>query len=384
MKEVISKENNREKTYLDKVNTKIKWKLRHFRNFIADATPIQRPYIFGWLMVLIALFLALLAKVPIVIFVASIITIAVAFLIKNISFVTRKIQEIFDYLDVRKSLTLAFVLCIYVIIGYYALYKNDSFSPTLINLAIGIIVGIAVCCFIFGFAYEVFLLWDSKKEVFKSIFSLLAAGTSFISILLARWVIVYCTGVEPATLSASSILFSVALGVMIWILLCIVVLMAIYFLTLFLTVIAVTFLPYLFSFINIKNSGSWRFVFRKSKQGTIENNSQIIIKKTNKFCLYFMGRALGASLIGTILGYSVCYCANTILLDYNIPLVSSIEKIIVYTDYRPSNKITECSNLEDREWGLLVSNKLISVAKPKSSGGYSFLTKPCIFEDNSF
>ncbi|WP_319420927.1 hypothetical protein [Pleurocapsa sp. FMAR1] len=58
------------------------------------------------------------------------------------------------------------------------------------------------------------------------------------------------------------------------------------------------------------------------------------------------------------------------------------EDIIVYVDYRPDNKISECSNLEQGDWGLLAGYKKISVAKPKESGGYLFTTQSCLFKDN--
>jgi hypothetical protein len=220
------------------------------------------------------------------------------------------------------------------------------------------------------------LFWKEKEKIFKPFLSLVAAISSFVSISLSRWVIIYCVGIEPELFSTSSILFSVVFGILIWIFVSIVVLLSIYFLTLFWGVIFAIFSFLVFEFANLKNTLLWRFLFRTSTEKSAENiNSQ---RMFYEFFLYKGGRAVGAGLLAFLI-YALTLVLISILI-FKIPLFYRVEQVIVYADYRPSNKITECSNLKKEEWGLLLKNKKINVATPQALGGYSFETRSCILD----
>jgi hypothetical protein len=101
-----------------------------------------------------------------------------------------------------------------------------------------------------------------------------------------------------------------------------------------------------------------------------------------EFFLYGFGRALGAISFGFLGIYMLCF-VYAVILVYETQFNYLIEQVIVYSDYRSSNNITECNNLNNDEMGLLVGNQKISVAKLQPQGGYSFSTKPCQFKEKS-
>jgi hypothetical protein len=167
----------------------------------------------------------------------------------------------------------------------------------------------------------------------------------------------------------------VVFGILIWIFVSIFVLLLIYFLTLFWGVIFTAFSLLVFDFANLKNSHFWRFLFRKSTEESAKKNIQRMLYE---FFLYKGGRAVGAGLLASLI-YTLTLVSISILI-FKIPLFYGVEQVIVYADYRPSNKITECSNLKKEEWGLLLKNKKINVAIPQALDGYSFETRSCILD----
>jgi hypothetical protein len=264
-------------------------------------------------------------------------------------------------------------LLIFLSLSSIALTTNvsDKYALFLATLVCSIVL------FICGFIYEFFLLYKDHKVILKPLLSLLAAITSFVSIFLARWVIIYFTGIEPESPSTASIIFSLAIEICILFSICTVVLFGFYFLSICLSILL---LPFSFlltlDLTKVKNTYFWRFLLRKSKQN--------LTKKNNYWRIFFgaASRTIGFGVIG-VAGFCVLAVAFNISSLYENNLIHQIEEVIVYTNYRPSNKITECHNLKKGEWGFLIKNKKISVAEPHSLGGYYFATKPCEFGEDS-
>lgn len=134
-----------------------------------------------------------------------------------------------------------------------------------------------------------------------------------------------------------------------------------------------------FSVLPIRNSALFLFWLRKTKVPDIEK------KATKAFDNFFQllfpgGRVLGAASWAYVLILLFIFTMPRIKLHF---LINIEEEIIVRADYRPDNQISECTNLEKGDWGLLAGYKKISVAHPEKSGGYIFTTKTCLFADNT-
>ncbi len=375
--------NKHEKTYIKKLNTKIRSRLKSLRNFVANSSIINRYYILGWIAFFIDSLLRLIEKVPIIACTVLFLTIFL-FIIKNKDFVLDGVKEIYNWIDLFKILRIfLFLLSFILIIKYYkyyvlflSRYSNHSYYDFLIKYYHEFnLTNFSCIIFITCFAIEGFLFWKEKEKIFKPFLSLVAAISSFLSVSLSRWVIIYCVGIEPELFSTSSILFSVVFGILIWIFISIVVLLSIYFLTLSWGVIFAIFSFLVFDFINLRNTLFWRFLFRKSIEESAKKNTQ---RMFYEFFLYKGGRAVGAGLLAFLI-YTLTLVSISILI-FKVPLFYGVEQVIVYADYRPSNKITECSNLKKEEWGLLLKNKKINVAIPQTLGGYSFETRSCILD----
>lgn len=200
----------------------------------------------------------------------------------------------------------------------------------------------------------------------------------FISSYFARCIIVYTTGLEPAIFSGSLIIFSIIIAIVFWSCLSILVLSAIYFLILFIQMLTVAFNSILYSGL-IRNNTWYRFWFKKRQD--IQINKKI--KKYHVNCFLFNGgrgvEAASLAWILSILLYSSFQYIPLVTNQYS--WIKIAENTIVNADYRPENKVSECSNLEQGDWGLLIGYKKISVAKPQESGGYIFKTKSCLFEN---
>ena len=103
-------------------------------------------------------------------------------------------------------------------------------------------------------------------------------------------------------------------------------------------------------------------------------------KASEKFVYSLINRVAGFLLL---LAFSISVFVDTPLVNVvnkRDSLIHIAENIIVYGDYRPDNYISECTNIEQGDWGLLAGYQKISVAHPEKSGGYSFTTKRCLFD----
>ena len=174
------------------------------------------------------------------------------------------------------------------------------------------------------------------------------------------------------------IIFSVIIGIVLWILFSILVLSLIYSLTVLIQTLTLPFNPSIY--ISVIRNNTWYRFFRKKRK-----DAQISRKMKKHYINSFLfngGRGLGSALLASILSISLYLSfLYTPFIINKYSWIQIAEDIIVYVDYRPDNKISECSNLEQGDWGLLAGYKKISVAKPQKSGGYIFITKPCLFED---
>ncbi len=344
MDSISNSQEKRSKSFFEILITKIKWLLRPFRNKVANSNPYQRWYIFGW---------------------------------------------------------------VTIICGFLPSTTLLIFAKTTTWLIYG--VWLPIFSFIIGFAIEALSIWKKRSKELIIVFSVIGTITTFISKYAARWIIVYITKIEPVNSSRASIFFLIVMDVVFWLGIAGLFLLLIYLMTLALQIFTVA--P--FNIINvalIRNQGWYRFCFRKPKDTDIE-------KKVSKVCcdffLFGVGRAIGAGLwfviivlilsplISVIYEFSKAWLnlflketvLGAVLLQIMSPafitstyILSSFwthiaEDIIVYSDYRPENFISECTNLEHNEKGLLIGYKKISVAKPQETGGYIFTTKPCLFED---
>jgi hypothetical protein len=379
----IDVNNKDKKTYIKKLNIKIRLRLKTLRNFVANSSIINRYYLLGWIAFFIDSLLRLIEKAPIIACTVLFLTIFL-FIIKNKNLVLDGVKEIYNWINFFKILRIFLSLFSFILIikyyKYYVLflsrYSNHLYYDFLINYYHEFnLINFSCIVFITCFVIEGFLFWKEKEKIFKPFLSLVAAVSSFVSVSLSRWVIIYCVGIEPELFSTSSILFSVVFGILIWIFVSIAVLLSIYFLTLFWGVIFASFSFFVFDFANLKNTLFWRFLFRTSLEESAKKNTQ---RMFYELFLYKGGRAVGAGLLAFLI-YTLTLVSISILI-FKIPLIYRVEQIIVYADYRPSNKVTECSNLKKEEWGLLLKNKKINVATPQALGGYSFETRSCILD----
>jgi hypothetical protein len=151
--------------------------------------------------------------------------------------------------------------------------------------------------------------------------------------------------------------------------------MAIYLLTLFIGMIISSLSFAIFYTTQIRNTSFWKSLFQKYIKIPTEKELK---KSFYDFFIFRGGMAVGACLLAYV-GILILTAFQVSFLLFSTPLVNGIEKTIVYLDYRPKDKITECINLKDGEWGLLVGTNKINVANPQSTGGYIFKTSTCIF-----
>jgi hypothetical protein len=225
--------------------------------------------------------------------------------------------------------------------------------------------------------YEFSLIWKAREGLFQPIFSVFAAFSSFVSIFLARCVIVYYTGVEPELISTASIVFSIVFEIPVSILIATIISLLFYAIII---CAGIFFVPFSFlltiDLTTFKNTRFWKLWFRNNIKGSTQSNKRS--RKTPiKFILYTC-RVVGLALLGTA-GLCCLIFTLNIALTNEITLNNAAKEIIIHANYRPKNKISECNNLQDDEWGLLLKNEKISVAKMQSFGGYSFVTKVCLF-----
>ena len=105
-----------------------------------------------------------------------------------------------------------------------------------------------------------------------------------------------------------------------------------------------------------------------------------IIKVWSKSSFFNISRVCGAVSLALIIFWLFQAVLPVLEVNFN-SLTDVAETAIVWLDYRPKNKITECTNLKEGEWGLLVGQNKVSVAKPQILGGYTFTTNSCLFND---
>ena len=239
---------------------------------------------------------------------------------------------------------------------------------------------ISIFSFIIGFVIEIYSIWETGSKKINITLKTLGIIAPFISSYFARWIIVYLIGLEPATFSRSLIIFSVIIGILFWILLSILVLSLIYLLTVFIQILTLSFNP-IFYISLIRNNTWYRFWTKKRKD--IQIDKKIKNSYVNSF-LFSGGRGLGAVFLACFLSSILDFSFEYIPLTINkYSWLQIAENIIVYADYRPGNKVSECTDLKPNDWGLLIGYKKISVAEPQESGGYLFTTKSCSFENNT-
>lgn len=360
------------KSFFKKINIKLKWSPSYFKNLFLSSNLYQKYYLAGWL---------IFCSVLILIFILS-----TGLLILH---------------QYSPSFSNIISFCIEAIIFLKCVF--------LLNLV----------SFIVGLVIEAYFIYTKDSKLLSITLSILGALSSFISLYFARWIIVIITGLEPATFSRALIILSIPIALVFWLCLSVLILSLVYYLSLISLILGI-FLNTLVSYFYPSNS-------RTNSDANINNQK----RKAFNGCFFFGGgRFIGATLLLSISlsvlntltslltfeipmsmkvwAYSSIYSFSDripimnkllpdifskIFLSIYVPSVISlsswiniaenIENIIVYADYRPESKVSECTNLKQGDWGLLIGYKKISVAKPQESGGYMFATESCLFEDST-
>ena len=214
--------------------------------------------------------------------------------------------------------------------------------------------------FVLGFIIDTYLFWKKERKSLKKVLSILGLILSPISLYFARCIFVDITRLEPSNISRALITLSLITEGTLWLSVSIVVLLLIYCLTLFLQIMSVPFkLWILIPWIVIRNNPLYLFWLRKTKDPFIE---QTIMKFWDGDTLCSGGRAIGAGLLSFIL-FSVFVCFPSMIKPYSLTHIA--ENIIVHADYRAGGKISECTNIEQSEWGYVTGYKKISIAHPE-------------------
>ncbi len=227
---------------------------------------------------------------------------------------------------------------------------------------------LAAISFCLGFAIETYSFWKSKNKLLIKIFFIIGGILTPVSLYFARCIFVDITTLEPSNLSRALIVFSAIIQIPLWLCLFIIVLLLICFLGQFFVLLNFIFLQI---FILVKNNPLFLFWLGKTKVVDIEKNI---------FSRFLAGTFIGAAAWAFVLILLLNFAQWRIEPHY---LINITEEVIILADYRPYNKISECTNLEQGDWGLLAGYKKISVAHPQKSGRYTFTTKTCLFADKT-
>lgn len=356
------------RTFTEESVIRIKWSLHSFRNYISNSNLTKRIYIFAWIL-LILCFLFLIFIINPEISSALFLLILSLVLFKNKNFCFKAIKNSTESINILNLIFGVFVF--FLVILYYKNLLNEK----LIKNGLAIVLISSLTLFSASFFMEGYFFYKNKKDIIKPIISLLAAITSFISLFTSRKVVSYYTGVESSLFSTSTVILTISAAIFIWAALSSLILWCIYFFSLFISTILTPFLSFFYSAPILRNTMWYRFLFRKKE---IKASERKCINGFIDWIFLILSRAIGASSIG--LPICIIFYLLYQLLVFQNPQFHFIERIIVYADYRPSDKVTECININKEEWGLLLPNKKISIAKPQELGGYTFLTKSCIFE----
>ena len=367
------------KSCLKKIKTKVKWSVLHpLRNYLSNSSSEKRSYLFiylfSWMLLFFVILMALFIITPN--FFEIIIGIIAVFIIGE--------PILINYKNISLNTIFPILIFVFIYSLFMRFFRENLFSNGLsdnfdIEWFIPILC-LVIVSFSIGFMTEAYLFWTKNKDKLDIVLRTLAALVSFVAVYLGRCIFVNSTGIEPSILSRPVIIFSVPIGILLWCCLSILILFLIYFLALFIGTIISTLFPLIVSIIEIINKYWYKIWLRKPKEFNLDND----LKKVKIKILFFVG--------GTLFGIASSVALPFILLDTlannNIllsisqsDLMNAAQAVIVYIDYRPQEKFTECTNLEQDEWGLLVSNTKISVAQPQKLGGYIFTTKPCLFGD---
>jgi hypothetical protein len=205
--------------------------------------------------------------------------------------------------------------------------------------------------FVIIFVYEGAVFWKKQGLIFKQILAILTALTSFLSIFIARCILVYCTGVEPESISNAAVVFSLIAEIFLLIIVFTFTLFIIYCLVLLLTIVFPSLLPLAVLLLQVINdSPVCRFLFRKSiqKNVVIVNFQHLLFKNASRF----MGLAFLL-----VFGFYISVFLLDIYSAHQPYLLQTAEEMIVYANYRPNSYFTECNDLNEGEWGLLLKNK---------------------------
>ncbi len=380
---LISVQNKKKtKSFFEKAHIKIKWSLRFLRNTISDSNLYQVWYLFGCLISLIVVFFALIIYSPLTVAI-SIAVITILTIIKEKSFFIQSLNEFNDWINFNRVFRMILAILI-IVFGEYILLKYYPI-PLWINILIkylssnwfNIISFVVIVSFSIGFVIEIYFVWKNDSKLLNIILKILGAISSFISLYFARWIIIDVTGVEPFTFSKALVIFTVLIGIVFWLGISILTCSLIYFLTALWQMLIIISRLTIFSNFEIRNNPWYRFWFRKPIEPYIKH-------KARKFwikLLFFLSRGLGAGLLAATIVLGFQYLISVPIMNFD-SLINFTENIIVISDYRPENKITECTNLEQGEWGLLVGYTKVSVAQSQILGGYVFTTKSCFFDDD--
>ena len=359
MKSVFNLYNeNNDNFFTEKLDSQLNLFFTSTKNFISNCNIYQLLYLLGNFTFVISLLSALLIYFP---FILGLITLNVVLLwiYKNQQILIQNLEYLKTWMTLSRLIKIIFPLIIIIIgkylwLNYYPIHSEIKYIVKSTNSFgwLNFISLIGMCSFSTGFLIEISYLWDKRSKIVDKAIYALGVISSFPSLYLARCIIVFSTSLEPVTFSRALIIFTFFFEVVCWLILTTLLLYSIYALTVFSQMIS-----------HIIKS----ILQRKKDKNWIES------------LLFKGGRGMGAGLIAFFALFILVFTAHTYIINPNF-FNHIAENIIIHADYRAKANFSECTNLENEEWGLLVGNKKVSIAKPRKSGGYAFTTQLCLFE----
>lgn len=359
MKSVLDLSNkNNDNSFYKKVSSQLNLFFTRIKNFISNCHIYQRLYLLGNFTSAISILYALLIYFPFVLVITTLGVILLS-IYKNNHKSIQSLKNVKKWITFNRLIRLIFALMIliigeYLVLKYYPIPSEIKYIVKYINSFgwLNFLSLVGMCSFSAGFLLEIYYLWDKRNKIVDKAIYTLGAISSFLSLYLARCIIVFSTGLEPATFSRASIIFSLIIGVVCWLILSTLLLSSIYVWTLF---------SQMFNYL-IES------IWQKKTQ-----------KMWLKSLLFKVGRGMGAGVIAIFTFFILVFIPHTYIINPNF-FNHIAENVIIHADYRAKTNFSECTNLENHEWGLLVGNKKVSIAKPRKSGGYTFRTQLCLFD----
>ena len=231
--------------YFSKPIVKIIKLLSPLRNLIADSNSYQLWYLIGWatLCMFVAIYLPLLLLMVIA-----------PYIISNFSKIKLFISDCFKRIALWANFNKVarVILAIFIaIFGEVLVLKYYPKSPLIKSAiewasSIDLLLALLVLCasgFIIGFVSELYSLWKKDSKEINITLSILGAVSSFVSLCCARWIFFNLTSIEPNAFYRSLIIFSVIIGIVLWIIFGIFILSVVYFLTVFIQMLTIPFNP---------------------------------------------------------------------------------------------------------------------------------------------